>query len=114
MDNQEARRILYAIDRGIPFDKEMKERIHRLVQDDWMDDAKFKVGDYVYVLDGLEVVKCRVADRARHDTDSPVFYRLYEDTGRNVGSLREDAVFATAEELIDAMNAYFGAYLAKK
>ena len=114
MDNQEARRILYAIDRGIPFDKEMKERIHRLVEEDWMDSAKFKDGDYVYVLDGMEIVKAKVVDRHRHDVDSPVWYRLFEDTGRNLGGIREDAVFATAEELVDAMNAYFGAYLAKK
>lgn len=112
MDSKKAKEILYKLAGGADYSLEMQEQIHRLVMEDMAEGSRFNVGDDVYILDDdMTITKTRVASRHRNAPEAPVWYNLMEETGRRTGHFREDHIFATPEELVDRVTAYFGAYL---
>ena len=68
--------------------------------------SKFKKGQKVWVFasDDFRFINAEVT-QIFNGGDGKFFYKLYEGTGRNLGTWQEDMIYATKKEIVDRISA---------
>lgn len=65
--------------------------------------CRYQIGDEVWYLDDMKIIRCRVVGRGFNSSDNRI-YRLGEDTGRFVGgNIPECLLFSSKEEIVAAL-----------